>query len=346
MMKLLILGGSRFLGKHIVEAALARNFEVTLFNRGISGGRPEPNVEILHGDRNTDLNILRSRQWDCVIDTSGYWPSQVRSAARILSDNIGHYTFISTCSVYRDFTARNISETDGVLTLEPEQLTALDVSHADRSLQLEHYGALKNHCEEVLRQTIPTRSLIVRPGLIVGPYDVSDRFAYWVRRLMRGGNVLAPGSSNRPIQLIDGRDLAEWVLTLCSASATGTFNAAGPKSLLTMGELLQTCRDISGTEADFTWVSDAFLQEQKIQPWTELPFWLPETEPGTPGDLGGIFSLSIKRAVEKGLNFRPLHTTVQDTMRWLLEAKPEVLGSLKQEREQELLELWKLRLTH
>ncbi|MHA7966048.1 NAD-dependent epimerase/dehydratase family protein [Paenibacillus sp. CAU 1782] len=344
-MKLLILGGSRFLGKHLVEAALARNFEVTLFNRGISGGRPEPNVETLHGDRNTDLNILLGRQWDCVVDTSGYWPSQVRSAALILSDNIRHYTFISTCSVYRDFTARNISETDDVLTLEPEQLSKLDVSHADRSLQLEHYGALKYHCEEVLQQDMPARSLIVRPGLIVGPYDVSDRFAYWVRRLMRGGNVLAPGSSNRPIQLIDGRDLAEWVLALCTASATGTFNAAGPKSLLTMGELLQTCRDICGTEAEFTWVSDDFLQEQKIQPWTELPFWLPEREPGTTGDLGGIFSLSIKRAVEKGLSFRPLHETVRDTMHWLIEAGPKVLNSLKEERELELLKHWESRLT-
>jgi 2'-hydroxyisoflavone reductase len=345
MMKLLILGGSRFLGKHMLKAALARNIEVTLFNRGISGGQPDPDVEILHGDRNADMNILRGRQWDCVIDTSGYWPSQVRSATKILSDNIGHYTFISTCSVYRDFTARNISETDGLLTLEQEQLTALDAEHAEKSLQLEHYGALKTHCEEVLRQTMRARSLIIRPGLIVGPYDASDRFAYWVKRLMRGGNVLAPGSSSRPIQLIDARDLAEWALALSSASVTGTFNAAGPKSVLTMGEMLQACRDMCGNEAEFTWVSDDFLQEQKIQPWTELPFWLPETEPGTPGDVGGIFSLSLKRAIDKGLNLRPLHETVEDTMHWLLEARPEALGSLKEEREQQLLALWKLRST-
>ncbi|WP_374015846.1 NAD-dependent epimerase/dehydratase family protein [Paenibacillus thiaminolyticus] len=346
-MKVLILGGTRFLGRHLAEAALRRSYEVTLFNRGKSEVRPRLDVETLCGDRNADLSALRNRQWDVVIDTSGYWPSQVRTAIGELSEHIGHYAFVSSCNVYSDFSKRNIGEEAEVLTLKPDVLADLDRPDADSDLRMKQYGALKNHCEAVLQEMMPARSLVVRPGLIVGPYDRSDRFAYWVRRLMRGGEVLAPGRGNRGIQLIDARDLSEWMLDLCAAAATGTFNTAGPNRGLTMGELLETCREVSGTEAEFTWVNDAFLQEQGVAVWSEMPLWIPEVAPGEAGDLGGFLSLANDRAVAAGLTFRSLRHTVQDTMRWLEEESPEAGGSLKEEREQELLKLWKsLRNNH
>ncbi|SDB98908.1 NAD-dependent epimerase/dehydratase family protein [Shouchella lonarensis] len=339
-MKILILGGTRFVGRHLIDAALAQNHEVTLFNRGISSTKPLANVEVLHGDRNVDVSLLGKRQWDAVIDTSGYWPAQVRKAVEQLSHNVGHYTFVSSCSVYRDFSQQSIGESSDGLTLTPEQLVALDRHDVDHDKQMAHYGALKYHCEDALQQAMPGRSLIVRPGLIVGPYDRTDRFVYWMRRLLRGGEVLAPGRAERAIQVIDGRDLAKWIIDRIKFSTIGTFNVVGPDYKLTMGDFLSTCRDTIGISANFTWVDDDFLQKHDVQPWVEMPLWIPEKAHGDQPDLSGFLSIAMTKAVKLGFTFRPLEQTVRDTVQWLQNDPPDVLGSLKEAREQELLRLW------
>jgi 2'-hydroxyisoflavone reductase len=339
-MKLLILGGTRFLGRHLVDAALARGHEVTLFNRGKSQPGPVAGVETLHGDRSADLRLLEGRNWDAVIDTSGYWPSQVRKAAQLLSGRVGHYTFVSSISVYRDFSRRNIGESSPVLTLEPEVLHALDRPDPDSDSLWANYGPLKYHCEREAEAAMPGRTLIIRPGLLAGPYDGSDRFSYWVGRLSKGGEVLAPGRPERLIQLIDARDLASWMLKMAESSRTGTYNAVGPGRALTMAELLETCRAVSGADAKLTWVSDSFLEEQHVAPWAELPLWIPETSSKEGPDMSGFLSIDSSRAIEAGLTFRPLADTVRDTLRWLKADQPGKQASLAEERERSLLELW------
>lgn len=328
-MKILILGGTVFLGRHLVEAAQARGHEVTLFNRGQHNPDLFPDVEKLRGDRSGGLDALRGRQWDAVIDTCGYVPRVVRDSAQLLADAVGHYTFISSISVYKEFSTPNADENAPLGTIEDptvEEVTG------------ETYGPLKVLCEQAAEEAMPGRTLSLRAGLIVGPNDVSDRFTYWPVRVARGGDVLAPGRPEHGTQFIDVRDLAEWNIRMAEAKKTGAYNATGPDYTLTMGKLLETCKEVSGSDANLVWMDEAFLLEQSVAPWSELPLWVPETE-----EYAGFDTVNIDRALADGLTFRPVADTVRDTLAWH-ETRPadrEWRAGMKPEREAELLQAWK-----
>jgi 2'-hydroxyisoflavone reductase len=327
-MRILILGGSIFLGRHVVEAALAKNHEVTLFNRGQNNPQLYPEVEKLRGDRNTDLRVLRGRTWDVVIDTSGQLPRQVRASVDLLKDAVEHYTFVSSISAYADF-SRPVDESMPVAVLKDS---------ADEDSSPENYGALKALCEQVASETMPGRSLVIRPGLIVGPYDPTDRFTYWPYRVALGGEVLAPEPPFAPIQYIDARDLAGWMLQMAELEQTGIYNATGPATRLSMGELLEACRRNSHSDAEFTWVSEQFLSQQEVSAWSDLPLWVP------PSDLNfaGFLAADCRKAIDAGLEFRPLTQTVHDTLTWEAERPSghEWRAGLSREREQALLSAW------
>jgi 2'-hydroxyisoflavone reductase len=343
-MKLLILGGTRFIGRHLTEAARAAGHEVTLFNRNRSGADLFPGVEILTGDRLGDLGALEGRAWDAVIDTSAYTPEVARRSAERLQNAVGYYTFVSTVSVYRDFAQSGLDEAAPVGTMTDEDVQAAHTAErAGEGVSARVYGPLKARCEEVVREVFPERALIVRPGLVVGPYDYTDRFTYWVRRLglagrSRGGEVLAPGNPEQRVQFIDARDLATWLLAATEAGTTGTFNATGPDSTLTLGTLLETCRRILNPEAELVWVDDAFLLERGLEAADLMP-WLPsEAMPGWEG----FFSLDMRKAVASGLTFRPLERTVRDTSSWDETRGDEPLkAGLTSERETALLNEWR-----
>lgn len=301
-MKLLILGGTRFLGRGLVDAALRRGHEITLFNRGQSGPDLYPALENLRGDRDGGLDALRGRRWDAVIDTCGYVPRLVGDSARLLADAVAHYTFISSISVYADFNRAGIDEAHPLATMADETIETIDG---------ETYGPLKVLCEKVVDEAMNGRSLQVRAGLIVGPHDPTDRFSYWPYRVAQGGEVLAPGSPDAPVQFIDVRDLAEWTVQAAERQLTGAYNATGPAAPLPMKTLLHTCREVSGSDAVFTWVDEAFILENEIAPWTELPLWVP-------GDDGAAFGgVDCRKAQANGLIYRPLAETIRDTLVWL-----------------------------
>jgi 2'-hydroxyisoflavone reductase len=334
-MKILILGGTMFVGRHLVEAALARGHEVTLFNRGQHNPELFPEVEKLRGDRDGNLEALRRRRWDAVVDTSGFVPRLVRDSARLLAGAAGLYVFISSVSVYADH-AQPAGEDSKVGTLEDESVEAITG---------ETYGPLKVLCERAAEEAMPGRVLVIRPGLIVGPDDKTVRFSYWTGRVARGGEVLAPGSPERQIQFIDSRDLAGWTIRMAEESRTGVFNANGPDYRLTMGRFLEECRDVSGSDARLTWVDEGFLLERGVGPWSELPLWLPESD--EPHRF--FMANKIERALAAGLAFRPLAETVRDTLAWqsrnevTTDDKPGVPVpdvTLRPERERELLEEW------
>lgn len=328
-MKLLILGGTVFLGRHLVESALARGHEVTVFTRGQRNPDLFPEVEKLRGDRLVSLEPLKGRRWDAVIDTSGYIPRAVKASAELLAEAVEHYTFISTISVYSDQSRANPEEAP-VGKLEDE--TVEEISGGN-------YGPLKALCEQAAERAMPGRVLTLRPGLIVGPHDPSDRFTYWPVRIARGGEVLIPDTPDLPVQVIDARDLAEWNLDLVEARRTGLFNAVGPAEPLTFETLIDQCLEVAGSDARLTPVSEAFLLEQKVGPWLELPIWLPADGPR------GIASTPIARALEAGLTFRPLAEIIRDTIAWD-QTRPADLArraGLKPEREAELLAAWHAR---
>ena len=291
----MVLGGTLFLGRHIVEAARARGHEVVLFNRGRTNPHLFPDVETLRGDRDADVSALRDRRFEAVIDTSGYRPEQVRGVTDVLGGGIAHYTFVSSISVYRAFHPHHSFDEDAPL------------AEGDQG-----YGALKARCEEALEQTLPGRLARVRPGLVVGPHDPTDRFTYWPRRVARGGEILAPGRPERAVQLIDVRDLAEWCVQLAEHQCVGAFNAVGPRSTLTMARLLEACAAATGSLARFVWVPDEHLLAAGIHPWTELPLWIPEGD----SRMGGVLLADNRRAVAAGLTFRPLADTVSATLEW------------------------------
>jgi 2'-hydroxyisoflavone reductase len=331
---LLILGGTIFLGRHLVDAALAAGHQVTLFNRGRHGAELFPQVEKLRGDRDGGLGALAGRRWDAVIDTCGYVPRLVRASAGLLAGSVDHYTFISSISVYRDLDQAPVDESSPVGVLaDPtvEEITG------------ETYGPLKALCEQAAEAAMPGRVLQVRPGLIVGPHDPTDRFTYWPWRVAQGGDVLAPGRPERRIELIDGRDLAAWILRMVEARRTGVYNATGPARELTMGDLLAACRQASGGDAGFTWVDEAYLLANGVAPWSELPLWLPESG-------NGAMAVDCRRATTADLAFRPLAETVEDTLAWLRADRAPLDGGLSalelragmaRAREAELLAAWR-----
>lgn len=337
-MKLLILGGTRFLGRHLVAAAIGNDHEVTLFNRGRYGH--EFPVETIQGDRNQDLSKLRGRRWDAVIDTSGMLPRAVRAAAETLSDSVDSYIFISTQNVYADVSNAGVDESAPLRTLTDEQLdqaNAIDTSGEPSYGAL--YGGLKVLCEQAVEQVMPQRVLTVRPGLIVGPNDYTDRFTYWVLRVARGGEVLTPGRPERPVQFIDVRDLAEWILTMIERKQTGVYNANGLPNRLTMQSVLEECKSVSQSDATFTWASEAFLLQENVASWSDMPLWLPqEAAP----HLKGFMFVSPDKAVRDGLRFRPVRDTISDTLQWAQAdlAGKELKAGLNPDREQSLLRKW------
>ncbi len=327
-MRILIIGGTRFLGRHLVEAALDRVHEVTLFNRGKTNPDLFPNVEKIIGDREHDVASLNGRLWEAVIDTSGYLPRLVRLSADVLKENVTRYVFISSISVYDNFRKVGINETDPVGKIQDE---------TTEEITGETYGPLKASCEQAVQDIYGLeRALIVRPGLIVGPHDPTDRFTYWPVRVARGGEVLAPQGPEAPIQVIDVRDLSAFIVKLIEDQVSGIYNATGPDYELTLGKLLDVSKQIAGNHANIRWASLDFLNQNKVEPWSDMPTWVPDDEEGA-----GFSRVDVSKAIEAGLRFRPLEDTVRDTLAWA-KARPadhQWRAGLTPEREQELLEL-------
>ena len=339
-MKLLILGGTRFVGRHLVDAALTRNHEVTLFNRGTHPA-PFPNVETIKGDRNHDLSKLEGRGWDAVIDTSGYLPRSIAASALVLSSAIDNYVFISSVSVYADLTQADIHETAALATLSSEQLEAANAVDSSGQISAviygKMYGGLKALCERTAEEVLPNRVLIIRPGLIVGPYDYTDRFTYWASRVARGGEVLAPGRPSRQVQFIDARDLAEWIIKMIERKEAGVYNANGLHDSLTMETVLEKCRTVSDSDATITWVSESFLLEEKVAPWSELPLWVPEAPPPY---MKGLISINCDKAIAAGLTLRPLDETIADVLTWKQSNHEGLKAGMDAAKEQLLLRKW------
>ena len=324
-MRILIIGGTHFLGRHLVEAALERSHDVTLFNRGKSNPNLFPDLETILGDREKDVEKLQGRLWDAVIDTSGYFPRIVRLSAEALKNSVSRYVFISSISVYENFSKPGITETDPVARIQDETV---------EEITGETYGALKALCEQAVQKVYGERALIVRPGLIVGPHDPTDRFTYWPVRVARGGDILAPEKPEAPIQIIDVRDLAGFIIELIQNNASGVYNATGPDYELTIARLLEVSKQVSGSDANFRWASVDFLNQHKVEPWSDLPTWIPDNEEGA-----GFSRVDVSKAIDAGLRFRSLEETVRDTLEWA-QARPadhQWRAGLTAEREAEVL---------
>jgi 2'-hydroxyisoflavone reductase len=298
--KVLILGGTRFVGRALVEHGLDAGHDITLFNRGKSNAALFPQVETIVGDRDGGLGALTGRKWDAVIDTCGYLPRLVRDAAEALKDSVEHYSFISSISVFSRFDQPGLHEDSPLGTLEDEIVEEVN----DQT-----YGPLKVLCERELNRVMPGRVLHVRPGLIIGPHDESDRLTYWVNRVATGGEVLATGIPDAPMQFIDVRDLAAWIFKATEARLTGPYICTGPNEPLTTGILLETCKRVSGSDATFTWVGDAFLRERGLTEDSQIPWWVPEA-------YAGYAAFNTEKARRFGLTIRPLAQTVRDTLDW------------------------------
>lgn len=325
-MKVLLLGGTRFVGRHIADALAARRHEVTLFNRG-SNPSVHADLEQIHGDRATDLQRLDGRSWDTVIDTSGYTPDVVAAAARYFAKRTQRYIFVSTISVY-DHERTSGPDEDSPLMQFPEG--------ADPSVYSdERYGALKALCEAQVKETFGDRAAIVRPGLVAGPFDPTDRFTYWPVRFDDGGDVLAPPPASR-VQFIDARDLAAFIAGLAEGAVAGAYNCVTPRGSLTFADLFDAClAEASAEDANVVAMPDEFFAIHDVRPWTELPLWIPSAS-----DLAGIASADSGRAAAAGLRIRPLRETVRDTLAWarVAEKRPGALkAGLSPEREAELL---------
>jgi 2'-hydroxyisoflavone reductase len=324
-MRILIIGGTRFLGRHLVESALERSHEVILFNRGRSNPGLFPQLETILGDREQDVDKLQGRIWDAVIDVAGYLPRIVRLSAEVLKENVARYVFISSVSVYDNFKQIGIDESYPVGKLENETV---------EEITGETYGPLKALCEKVVQDIYGERALIIRPGLIVGPHDPTDRFTYWPVRIARGGDVLAPQKPDAPIQVIDVRDLSDFIIKLIQDNGSGVYNATGPDYGLTIGKLLEVSRQVSGSDANVHWASVDFLSQQKVEPWSDMPTWIPEDEEGV-----GFSRIDVSKAIAAGLRFRPLEETVRDTLTWA-QTRPadhERRAGLTEERETQVL---------
>jgi len=329
-MKLLVLGGPKFVGRHLIDAALAANHDVTVFNRGQTNPTAYPEVEKLRGDRDGGLTALQGRTWDAVIDTSGYLPRLVADSARLLADQAGYYVFVSSISVYASLAAAYQAESAPVGQLADESVEEING---------DTYGPLKALCEQAVERYFPQRSLHVRAGLIVGPHDPTDRFSYWPWRIDQGGEALAPGAPDRPVQIVDARDLAAWVMGMIATGQPGVFNVTGPAAPLTWGEMLAACQTAAVKPAQLTWVDDSFLLKQEVQPWRDLPLWVPASA----GDMAGLYTVDCRRAIAAGLTFRPLAQTVADTLAWLQQRAEDWVGQvgLSAVRETALLQAWR-----
>jgi 2'-hydroxyisoflavone reductase len=321
-MDILILGGTRFLGRHFATAALARGHQVTLFNRGQSPNPFGAEVETRLGERDPErgpgLEALKQGRWDVVVDTSGYLPRHVLASTELLAGRVEHYVFISSVSAYADLTVRGIDENAPLAILS-------DPASEDI---VAHYGALKARCEAAVVERFGKQALIVRPGLIVGPFDPTDRFPYWAARFgaptllgPRGPAAVLPGPPGRPIQCIDARDLALWILLALQAQRGGAYNLCSPPDLWTMGSLAEAGHKLSvtrGFDVSVRWAEDAVLEAQGVVPWTGLPLWIPLSDP----QYLGLQAVDVTRALESGLTLRPLLETLTDTLESLITASP------------------------
>lgn len=328
-LRILILGGTGFIGPHQVETALGRGHEVTIFNRGRTQPHMFPHIENLTGDRSGDLAALKGRKWDAVIDNSGFLPRWVKESVKVLKPNVDHYLYMSSLSVYADHSIVGQTEDGALLQFDDK---------SDEKLDAANYGALSAQSESYVQAAYPDRSTLVRSGLVVGPGDPTDRFTYWPARLHQGGDVLAPGSPQDPIQCIDVRDLAAWIIRAVEERHFGPYNLTGPYHQLTMGEFLNVVSDTVNSDSELIWVSPEFLQENGVQPWTDLPLWVPSDS-----DMKGFVQVDISRAVDAQLTFRPLATTVQDSLAWhrTLDDGSALRAGLDPEREKELLKRWR-----
>ena len=332
-MDLLIIGGTRFLGRHLAEQALHAGHRLSLLNRGRSGPGLFPEAEHLVADRDADLSVLAGRQWDAVLDTCAYLPRQVRAAADVLAGQVGQYQLVSSISAYAGFPHPGIDEDAPLIQLDNSE-SATTVSGAN-------YGGLKAACEQAAFDAFGSACLVARPGLIVGPHDPTGRWTWWLQRLLRGGEVLAPGDPDTPVQFIDARDIAAWMLHQAEQAHQGVFNLNGPDSPLTMGSLLQGLHDALSSTAHFTWADEAFVLGHGVQPWSDLPVWLPRAN-------AHMHEIDCARARATGLVCRPLALTAQDTATWLAgqpltaptSGPPRPAVGLAPEREAALLRAW------
>ena len=330
-LKVLVLGGTGISGPHLVRELTARGHQVSLFNRGKRNPGLFPNVETLIGDRNGPLDVLKGRDWDVVVDNSGYFPRQVQASAQLLKDHARHHIYVSSISAYVDLTPPGIDENYPLAELKDPDAT---------EITNDNYGGLKVACERVVEQTFGAHQAVIRPSYIVGPGDSSDRFTYWPVRVARGGKVLAPGTARDPIQFIDARDMAEFMRMCVERGISGRYNLCNPPGAVTMGDLLETSKRVSKSNATFVWASEAFLEQNKVLESGEIPIWAAPS-----GKEAGAALVSSVRAVAQGLRFRDLETTVKDTLAWHeqrpAEQKAKLRAGLTAEREAELLKKFK-----
>jgi 2'-hydroxyisoflavone reductase len=337
-LRILILGGTGFTGPFQVQYALSRGHKVTVFNRGKTHpGELPKEAEQLIGDRNGQLDALKNRKWDVCIDIPTTLPVWVRDAAQILKGNVDRYVFISTISVFSDVSKPNMDE-NGPLA-EYKGADAMAETQATLGANPGLYGQLKVLSEKEAEKWFPGKALIIRPGLIVGPGDPSDRFTYWPVRIEKGGEVLAPGTPNDPVQFIDGRDLAEWVIRMVEQGTVGTFNATGPAYKLTMGKMFDEIKAATKSNATFTWADADFLRAQKVRAWSDMPTWVPPR-----GDSIGFSQINTQKALSKGLTFRSIGDTTKATLEWFhkqpAERQAKLKAGLTAEREATVLAAW------
>ncbi|TQV72427.1 NAD-dependent epimerase/dehydratase family protein [Aliikangiella marina] len=331
-LKILFLGGTGFLGPHTVNAAIAQGHEVTLFNRGKTNPEMFSELEKIKGDRNTaDIQKLANRKWDVVIDTSAYYPRSVNMAMEVLKENISQYLLVSTISVYADWSKPGMDESTPVGTIEDPTVEEVNG---------QTYGPLKALCEQAAEKQMPGKVCTIRPGLIVGPRDKTDRFTYWPVRIKKGGDVLAPGDGSDFIQYIDVRDLAEWMVYCVEQNINGIFNAQTNGSDITMKQLLDTCVKVINPAANLVWADKAFLQEQEVAPWQEMPVWIPAE-----GEYGGSGMMSSAKAYANGLKERPMEVVIKDCYDWFTtlpeERQANLKWGIKAEKEAKVLGEWK-----
>jgi 2'-hydroxyisoflavone reductase len=334
-LRILILGGTGFTGPYQVRYALSRGHQVTTFNRGKTHpGELPPEVEQLIGDRNGQLDALKGRKWDVIIDNPTTLPVWVRDAGEILKGNVERYVFISTISVYAA-TSKGADESAPLAKYEGSD-PYKETLEAMKASGYKTYGPLKALSEKEAEKWFPGKTLIIRPGLIVGPRDETDRFTYWPVRIDRGGEVLAPGAQTDPVQFIDARDLAEWTIRMVENRETGIYNATGPAKPLAIGEMLDQIKGALNSTATFTWVPADFLEKEKVEAWSDMPVWT--------GEESGMARTNITRALAKGLTFRPLAETARDTLAWF-KSQPQdrqsrLRAGITAEREAEVLVQW------
>jgi len=331
-LSILLLGGTRFIGVPITELALARGHNVTFFNRGKTNADLFPEVERISGDRNGQIDGLKGRKFDAVIDTSGYVPRAVKLTAELLAPSVSQYLFVSSISVYPDFKAPR-DESSAVGKLKDETVEKVDN---------ETYGPLKALCEQAAEAAMPGRVTVIRPGLIVGPHDSTDRFTYWPARAARGGDMLAPGKPGDGIQIIDGRDLAAFVLDALEKKTTGTFNLVSPPGLFTIGDVvnesIRAAKELAKPNPPprAVWAPASFLEAQKVEGWADMPVWL-----DAKGDEAAFAQTSAARAMKAGLKITPMRKTCHDTLAWHLKRPAAERDKLKSgiapEREKEVL---------